>query len=108
MKAELGEMPAGMVSIPSASPSIIDQRNQGLLSSADLFTQDMFAYYANGNQDMSQLANYLDVATTALEANVSLDRRRPGGQQCPVNGQGVTLRWRWRWIRMMDKLCWTM
>ena len=39
--------------------------------SADLFTQDMFAYYANGNQDMSQLANYLDVATTALEANVS-------------------------------------
>ncbi len=37
--------------------------------SADLVTQDMFAYYANGNQDMSQLE--LDVATTALEANVS-------------------------------------
>ncbi|MFR8332699.1 MAG: dockerin type I domain-containing protein [Oscillospiraceae bacterium] len=63
---------------------------------ADLFTQDMFVYYANGNQDMSQLATYPDTATTALEANVSRTCRRPGCKRslvqemakCDFDGDG--------------------
>ena len=72
VKAELGE-DAGRDGVYSFGFTLnnLTSETKVFELSADLFTQDMFAYYANGNQDMSQLANYLDVATTALEANVS-------------------------------------
>ncbi len=72
VKAELGE-DAGREGVYSFGFTLNNLTGETKVFelSADLFTQDMFVYYANGNQDMSQLATYLDTATTALEANVS-------------------------------------
>ena len=72
VKAELGE-DAGREGVYSFGFTLNNLTGETKVFElyADLFTQDMFVYYANGNQDMSQLATYLDTATTALEANVS-------------------------------------
>ena len=38
---------------------------------ADLFTQDAFQYYANANESADELAYYTDLATAALDADIS-------------------------------------
>ncbi len=97
VKAELGEDPERRASTSLPSRSTIWKTGQKTFSlSADVFTQDHFVSYANGNQDETQLAQYMDLTTTALDADVSWTA---GGKTilpeeelaaCDFNGDGKT------------------
>lgn len=72
VKAELGEDPerTGEYGFQFSIHNLENQAKMFSLS-ADVFTQDHFVSYANDNQSMDELAQYMDLATTALDASVS-------------------------------------
>lgn len=97
VKAELGEDPERRGEYQFAFQiHNLEDRAKTFSLSADVFTQDHFVSYANGNQDETQLAQYMDLTTTALDADVSWTA---GGKTvlpeeelaaCDFNGDGKT------------------
>ncbi len=97
VKAELGEDPERKGEYQFAFQiRNLEDRAKTFSLSADVFTQDNFVSYANGNQDETQLAQYMDLTTTALDADVSWTS---GGKTilpeeelaaCDFNGDGKT------------------
>lgn len=97
VKAELGEDPERKGEYQFAFQiRNLEDRAKTFSLSADVFTQDHFVSYANGNQDETQLAQYMDLTTTALDADVSWTA---GGKtvlpeeelaSCDFNGDGKT------------------
>lgn len=84
VKAELGEDPERRGEYQFAFQiHNLEDRAKTFSLSADVFTQDHFVSYANGNQDETQLAQYMDLTTTALDARCVLDCR---GQDRPPGG----------------------
>lgn len=67
VKAELGDdvKKNGTYSF-SFTINSLSEKDETYALSADLFTQDLFTYYANDNYDLDDLANYMDTWTTSL------------------------------------------
>ena len=72
VKVELGDDPnlEGKYTFSFSLNNLTDKEEAFDLS-ADFFTQDLFLYYANGNQSMSELAFYMDTLCVSLPVNVT-------------------------------------
>ncbi len=72
VKVELGDDPdlTGKYTFSFSVNNLTDEPQSYALS-ADFFTQDLFMYYANGNQSMDQLAYYMDTVGFSLPVVVS-------------------------------------
>lgn len=97
VKAELGDDPdrEGVYSF-SFSINNMDGKAHDYNLFADFFTQDIFAYYANGNQSMDELAYYMDTYAVNMPVNLTweVDGKvlEPAGDEVEgmdFNGDGV-------------------
>lgn len=72
VKAELGDDPdrTGTYTFSFSINNLTAEEKTYELT-ADFFTQDLFLYYANGNQSKSELAYYMDTLTVPLDTNVT-------------------------------------
>ena len=72
VKAELGDDPkrTGTYTFSFSINNLTGEAKTYTLD-ADFFTQDLFEYYANGNQSMSELAYYMDTLTVQLDTAVT-------------------------------------
>lgn len=72
VKAELGDDPdrTGTYTFSFSINNLTAEEKTYKLT-AEFFTQDLFVYYANGNQSMSELAYYMDTLTVPLATDVT-------------------------------------